>query len=402
VFNIHARDFEFLEIGNLISFQEEAGGDFGSVGRALDWRDISRDGDKSAFVEGFGELVGQPQKLRDALENVSGRSLSHTASDMAFAGSYFWNQDLGHYFDSKRNKNDADAKSGLETTGWDGFAKTLGIFADQDRTSDRQDGDWTSHGAFVGGDYTCDDDVTIGGFGGYTRSEADVDDFGTTLSSDDAHGGVYGGWRLGKLSLDGALWYSNRDYDSKRVLDLPTFSQRAQAKFEADQLTSYLRASYSWRPSFDDRWEISPRVSLSQSHLWLDGWKEDSTPSRLGLETEDQEADSLRSSLGARVSGRLDLGKLTLQPELRVDWMHEYLDDGRGIGGRWASPAFQPFETESEVGDRDSAILGAGMTLNVPVCDCMKKLEFYAGYDVQLGREEFKAEVANFRVSYQF
>jgi uncharacterized protein YhjY with autotransporter beta-barrel domain len=401
-FGIFARDFERLQIDRLVSFQEEFGGDFGGFGRALDWRRIAKDGPETAFVQGFAGLLDDRRGLDDALENVSGRSTSHSASDMAFANTWFWNQDLAHYLDLKRDKAWADQKEGIEATRFGGFAKGTGIFADQDRTSHRANGDWTVSGAYVGGDYTTGRRVTLGAFGGYTRSEADVDDFGSTLSSDDVHGGLYGGCMHGPVAIDGAAWYSRHDYDAKRRLDLPGFSQRSQADFDADQLSTYLRASYAWRPGIDERLEIAPRLMLSYSHAWLGGWREQSSVPALALDLDDQEADSLRTGLGARVSGRFGIGKLTLQPELRADWMHEYLDDGRRIRGRFATGAFDGFATESEVDGRDSAVIGAGVTLHLPVCDCMQKVELYAGWDAQLGRDGFQANVANLQLKYDF
>jgi uncharacterized protein YhjY with autotransporter beta-barrel domain len=402
VFGIFARDFERLQIDRLVSFQDEFGGDFGGLGRSLDWRRIAKDGPESAYVQGFAGLLGDRDGLHDALENASGRSTSHSASDMAFANAWFWNQDLAHYLDVKRDKAWADAQAGREATRWGGFAKATGIFADQDRTSHRADGDYSVHGAFVGGDYTRDGRVTLGAFGGYTRSEADVDDFGSTLSSDDVHGGVYGGCMHGPVALDGAAWYSRHDYDAKRRLDLPGFSQRSQADFDADQLSTYLRASYAWRPALDERFEISPRLTLAYSRAWIDGWREQSSVPALALDLDDQKADSLRTGLGLRVSGRFDFGKVTLQPELRADWVHEYLDDGRSLRGGWATGAFDGFTTESEVDDRDSGVIGAGVTFHLPVCDCLQKVELYAGWDVQVGREDYRAHVANFQVKYDF
>lgn len=381
MFGIRAREFEFLRIDRLASFHEEFGGELGGLGRSLDWRRVAKDGPESAYAQGFAGLLGDRDGLHDALENASGRSLSHSASGMAFANAWFWNQDLAHYLGVKRDEAWADAQARRATARWGGFAKETGIFADQDRTSHRADGDSSVHGTFVGGDYTRDGRVTLGAFGGYARSEADVDDFGSTLSSDDVYAGVYGGSVHGPVALDGAAWYGHHDYDAKRRLDLPGLSRRSEADFGADQLSTHLRASWTWRPRFDERVEISPRVTL---------------------DLDDQEADALRTGLGLRVSGRLDFGKVTLQPELRADWVHEYLDDGRSIRGGWATGAFDGFTTESEVDERDSGVIGAGVSAHAPICECPQRLELYVGWDVQVGREDYRAHVANFQVKYDF
>ena len=65
---------------------------------------------------GFAGLLDDRRGLQDALENTSGRSTSHSACDMAFANTWFWNQDLAHYLDLKRDKAWGDGKAGLDAT----------------------------------------------------------------------------------------------------------------------------------------------------------------------------------------------------------------------------------------------------------------------------------------------
>ena len=96
------------------------------------------------------------------------------------------------------------------------------------------------------------------------------------------------------------------------------------------------------------------------------------------LTFDEANTSSLRSIIGARISRerRMHSGLIVCAPELRANWMHEYLDDTTTVA--IANQSFPGTSTGVSLG-RDWAVLGVGFTVGFG-----DTFSLFADYDLQL------------------
>jgi uncharacterized protein YhjY with autotransporter beta-barrel domain len=281
-----------------------------------------------------------------------------------------------------------------------GFLSGLGLFADQDRTGNRVNSDWTTAGATLGVDRLVGDGLVAGLQLGYFRTEADVDGFGSELEDDVFSLGPYlawggeSGWHASLSAL-----YSYHRYEQERQVVVPGFSVEAESDPDGHQLTSYLSAGWDWHAGAEgSAWTLGPYAALQHSLLDVGSYDE-SGAGPLNLQYDDQLAQSLQTHVGLRVNRELSCGWGAFVPELRAAWVHEFMNDDRSITTRTNSLAIPAFDVETEVADRDFGVVGAALTATL---SRWHNVHFFAGYDARIGQDDYLAHAASAGLWVQF
>jgi len=90
-------------------------------------------------------------------------------------------------------------------------------------------------------------------------------------------------------------------------------------------------------------------------------------------------ADSVKSSLGGKVSTTLASESAKWTPEFRAAWVHEYKDSAINVSSSYVSGNGTAFTTTSAKPASDAAVLGLGLTVAT-----INNLSVSANYDVEL------------------
>jgi outer membrane autotransporter protein len=115
------------------------------------------------------------------------------------------------------------------------------------------------------------------------------------------------------------------------------------------------------------------------------------------LEFGSQANQSLRSTLGFKVSYDWKLGDAIVRPELRAAWQHEYDARSFALDSRLASGAGGIFTVnDTEVG-RDSLLLGGGVAVLWNA-----RASTYLYYDGELARKEYDSHNVSGGVRFSF
>ena len=87
----------------------------------------------------------------------------------------------------------------------------------------------------------------------------------------------------------------------------------------------------------------------------------------MNLSVEDEDIDSYVMLVGGRVSRRFHTaGGTLIEPNVEVRWAHEYGDLDRVVNASLTgSPAAGTFRVNGATPDRDIALIGAGVTVQV-------------------------------------
>ena len=119
---------------------------------------------------------------------------------------------------------------------------------------------------------------------------------------------------------------------------------------------------YAFR--FDGGFSVTPLAGLDYRHASIDGYQE-SGASPYNLAVDDNDVDSLTSSLGFAIGGDFDLGGMKLSPELRAAWQHEFLDSEEDITASFVAAPGSSFTAVGSDFGADAGLVGAGVTLEV-------------------------------------
>ncbi|MBQ8444895.1 MAG: autotransporter outer membrane beta-barrel domain-containing protein, partial [Opitutales bacterium] len=95
----------------------------------------------------------------------------------------------------------------------------------------------------------------------------------------------------------------------------------------------------------------------------IDGYTESSSDAWMRQEVDDVNYDSLQTSLGWRFAYRADFETVSLLPEARISWNHEFLGTDEDFDAKLAMAGADAYTcTIADTGD-DYMSVGAGLTM---------------------------------------
>jgi outer membrane autotransporter protein len=116
------------------------------------------------------------------------------------------------------------------------------------------------------------------------------------------------------------------------------------------------------------------------------------------LELGQQNANSLRSTLGGRIAYTWNLNQtIALIPEIRMFWQHEFLNNARNIGASLDGGNGAGFDFETTDPYRDSVFAGAGVTAQFG-----KNLSGSVFYNVNFGSQTYQSNMVSVGLNVSF
>jgi outer membrane autotransporter protein len=251
------------------------------------------------------------------------------------------------------------------------FASGTFNFGDRDSTADQTGYDFKTRELTVGADYRFTDQFVLGAALSHTAIDADMDDAGGYLDTRGYGLTLYGTYYpTDRFYLDGMINYGWNDYDQRRSVRYRLQNTEVNQHFDSDysgrQLFADLGAGYRFT-----RGDLSfgPELRLSYLDVRVDSFRERPGASGDGsawaVAVEEQDLQSLVSSVGGRASYLIDRPWGTLQPQVEFGWLHEFNDDRRLVRGRFLEGAVVPdnlFQLVMDPVDKDYFRLGLGLS----------------------------------------
>ncbi|HYX01832.1 MAG TPA: autotransporter outer membrane beta-barrel domain-containing protein, partial [Reyranella sp.] len=230
----------------------------------------------------------------------------------------------------------------------------------------RASGDGNTHtstysiGGMAGGaDYRIDPQLLVGLGVGYTKTSLWLDGLTGSGASDGLQVALYGSFSAGAAYVDGLAGYAYSSNMLQRPIAIAGLQPRtATGSPQTNQLFGQLEGG--WRFELDKatatsltpfaRWQAWTGMQAAFSE-----WGANS----INLNVAQQNTTSVRSVLGADLSGTADLGRVgRLALQLRLGWAHEYADVAYPVTASFAGAPFAPFTVTGATLPRDSAIVG--------------------------------------------
>lgn len=212
--------------------------------------------------------------------------------------------------------------------GMQGWAKPYGSWADYSAQGDYSAYDHTVYGTVVGFDLAVDE-ALVGVAGGYGHSRID--------QADGDQSDANTGYCILYLSHGTTDWFGdfNLAFGRSKIEQESGSAFGNKADYDASNFALYYGGGKEMM--INRHLIVTPNASLLWSYYYQEGYTEESD--YLAREVEMYERNSFLSSVGASVGWKMEFGTAVLQPELRLNWLHEFNSDADAMdyqieGGR--------------------------------------------------------------------
>lgn len=281
---------------------------------------------------------------------------------------------LGNHLASRQLlSNDASSPE----TKHDVWALSTGVYADGSLSSVEGD-DFNSGGFLTGVDMQAAADVAVGLFTGSSESEGNFPGK-NKIETDRYLLGAYATYSHDGFYANSALGGGLVDTEVKRTIQIGGFSQTTHSDTDGHELFAMLNGGYDLHRG---NWTFGPSGGLQYSTTHYDTIHENGA-GPLDLKISNAESDSLRGKLGGRVAYCHKVSdQLTLIPESRLFWQHEFLGDNNSLDAALNNGAGSSFTHRISDSEGDSFLGGVGVGFQT-------NFGFYGNvsYDIELGRE---------------
>ncbi len=216
---------------------------------------------------------------------------------------------------------------------------------------------------FMGADYAVSREFAVGIFAGYTNGRTKFDGGGRTEVQSRNLGIYLAGART---SYIGSFYYSvlaafgAEEYDFTRKITIGSLDANSKASPDGWQGIVALEGGYEWKL---DKFSMGPNLTLRYVSNNIDGYTESSSAEWAKQETGDVSYDSLQGSFGFRIAYRADFETVSLLPELRIAWNHEFIGTDESFDTKLAMPGAETYSSKINSTGDDFATVGAGLTV---------------------------------------
>ena len=230
-------------------------------------------------------------------------------------------------------------------------------------------GDWTE----VDGDeeavgYEQDTQGIAGGFDvavtpalrtgaavGWSTADAEFVTPGDETEVDAFHAAVYAAFETGQFYADAIVGFAMQDVSTSRSVELGFDTFDAAANYDATGFDMHAEAGWMVHAGMVT---FEPFAALGYANLSSDDFQETGADA-FNLYVDSQTAETLSSSLGARINAAWTDGGVRYLPSLEVAWRHEFLDERQSIVAAFEEDPSTRFRIVSSAAARDSAVVKA-------------------------------------------
>lgn len=295
----------------------------------------------------------------------------------------------------------------------DGDFGKLGFFingsqgwGDQDPTSIEDAFEYDAKSLTIGIDYRFKPNLVLGTAIGFSKMEADFDPAKSTVDgSVDSKGytlSVFGNYDIGNVYIDGIASYGMLDFDTVRKIKypsnnplIPPVNETANGSTDSSQYN--LSAGVGYYGNYRAL-SFEPHARISYLNATIDGYTE-TNANVFNLKYQDQEIDSLISTLGFSTSYAINYRYGVLVPQLRADWNHEFQNDSRNINSSYAIADVPSgvISTPTENPDRNFFVVSAGLSAVFK-----QGVQVFISYQTLLGYDHFTSNLVTAGGRWEF
>lgn len=294
------------------------------------------------------------------------------------------------------------AASGDDAFGrWGFFINGSFNFGDKDATDNESGFDFSTAGVSAGVDYRFSDEFIAGGALGYGNNDTSFDANGGGLDTETWHLGAYGTYSWSDRGyVDAMLEYGWQSYDSSRNIryrvdsSTQAVSRQARADYDGTQFGISVGAGYDF-----DEGPLSYGLYGRAGYLEVnvDGFTERGAGG-LDLQLDDFDATSVTTTLGARIARVFNTKTAVLVPQGRIEWEHEYDQDGTSLAARFAAaPSAATFGILTDNPDRDYFRIGLGLSAVFP-----HGVSVFVNYDALLDKRDWTDNLIDVGLRWEF
>lgn len=338
-----------------------------AVGAVLDANVRSATGDFAQVLSALAMNVTSSGQAQTVLQSISGNNYAAFGSTMVAGAQLFMNNfaDQAGGGGSPVSTRVALAEACAvvcdvpSPAPWSAWAAALGGLGTIGANAGTGSVTYNAGGVAVGLDRLVAPNFRAGITAGYTSGSQWVGGFNGKGTSDTFLAGLYGNYRQGAVYADGIAGYAYSYNQMWRGIALPGLQQRtARGSTGANQFYGQIEGGYRFDIGTAADAHVTPFVRLQGYTGTQDGFSETGAQS-LDLSIASQTTNSVRSVIGGRLGGAMDLGwrdKLAVQ--FRLGWSHEYASTARPVTATLAGAPLMPFTTYGVAPTRDAAVLG--------------------------------------------
>jgi outer membrane autotransporter protein len=341
------------------------------LAEALDPWIKSSDSDEQEIVAALDGLTAPEYRAAFA-------SISPGLYEAALAGAVEQTQNqlsaLANHLASRRlHSSDTSASD----TGHDVWVLSTGVYAEGSLSSVEGD-DFNSGGFLTGIEMQAAANFTAGLFTGSSESEGNFPGK-NKIETDRYLLGAYATYDKDGFYANTALGGGLVDADVRRTIEIGGLSRTAHSDTDGREFFTMLAGGYDFHQG---NWTFGPSGGLQYSSTRFDTIRENGAGA-LDLKIDNADADSLRGKLGGRVAYHHKVNdQLTLIPESRLFWQHEFLRDNSTLDAALNKGAGNSFDYDTADSDGDSVVGGLALGFQTNF-----GLYGNVSYDIELGRE---------------
>jgi outer membrane autotransporter protein len=299
----------------------------------------------------------------------------------------------------KNGKSAAEAKDAnpivesATATNWNAWALGTGMFS---RTTDLgrlQNYNNDAGGFLVGSDYRWSENFVTGLYAGYDYSYAEYNGGGSTKGNSFSFG-TYASYEKDGYYADAVIGGGYTGFQTQRSIKFSTIDRTASADPNSGQFTAGLNLGKDFEVG---KFTLGPIVGAQYTYAGIGSFTESGAES-LDLSLGQQNANSLRSTLGGRVAYTWNLNqKIALIPEVRMFWQHEFLNNPRNINASLDGGSRAAFGYETTDPYRNSVFAGAGVTAQFG-----KNLSGSVFYNINFGSQTYQNNMVSAGLNFSF
>jgi outer membrane autotransporter protein len=293
-------------------------------------------------------------------------------------------------FDGKAvpDKNPAPAFVQAPENRWGIFVTGSGEYVKVGSEDDNAPGYRITNGAVIlGVDYRLSHNFAVGIYGGYEAGDATLFENGR-LSMEGGNMGAFATYFYNGFYVDVAGGGGWNSYDIRRT----ALMGDARGRTDGSEVNALGAIGYDWKFGCLN---IGPTASVQYTSANIDRYTE--AGSLVPLVIQDQNEDSLRSTVGLRASYDIKAGSVIFRPEARAAWLHEYYDQAYPIDARLASGGGGILTAFGPTVGRDAAQIRAGVSAQLS-----RAFAVYVYYDGIVGRSNYNSNGASGGFSFGF